>query len=540
VLSAVLVVALAGVASGGSWLWTSHRVKQADASLTAQRTAARIALVRADAATVATWLSTAVGQVARLSGQLSPWTGSGAQLSSAPQVLDRGLAGADELDHGVLVTDRAGVVVAADSADAILVGLVRSYGAPPPALGAVSLATDNLQHSTDVVIRVAVPGPAGGAVVIGRSMLASGGLGRAVARLVGAPGSTLAVLDPAGDDINVTGGAAPTLGLPPEPQYAAAMAGSGAGGPGLADLSGEGSTRLAVAYSPAGWGWTVVVSQPLGVWAQPADSPWRALAFPMGAILLVLVVLVLLLELDRPRLDRKIEVAKRSFLTIAGHELRTPLTTIRGFSQLLTSAGGRLPEAQRRELIDSIGQQAQVLEHLVERLLTGAQLEAGVAPSVARQPVGLNRHLERAVEHHQALSPIHQIELHAEEGLTVIGDADALDQVLGHVIENAVKYSPAGGPVEVRAWRRGRRVEVSVSDQGVGLPAGRWRNSRRIFEMLAQSESPEARVHDEGGVGMGLFISSQLLARMGGAIRAVPNRPVGAEFRIRLAAAPTR
>jgi len=530
-------VVLAGAAAAGSWLWISHRVRQADSALTTQRTSARAALVKADAATVSTWLSTTVGQMAGLAAQLAPWTGSGSELGSAPAVLDRGLAGADDLDHGAFVTNPAGVVLAADSNDADLVGLVRNYGPPPPGLGPVTVATDNLQHRTDVVIRIAIPGPGGGTLV-GRSALPLGSLGRALARLVSAPGSTLAVLDPVGDVISPT--ALPTLGVPPEPQYVAAMARAGTGGSGLADLSGEGGTRLSVAYSPAGWGWTVVVSQPLSTWTQPADSPWRAMTFPAAAVLLVLVLLILWLELDRVRLARQVEVAKRSFLTIAGHELRTPLTTIRGFSQLLTSAGGRLPEAQRRELIDSIGQQAQVLEHLVERLLTGAQLEAGVTPSVARQPVGLNRPLERAVEHHQALSPIHQIELHAEEGLTVLGDADALDQVLGHIIENAVKYSPAGGPVEVEARRRGRRVEVTVRDQGVGLPAGRWRNSRRIFEMLAQSESPEARVHDEGGVGMGLFISSQLLARMGGSIRAVPGRPVGAEFRIRLTAAPTR
>lgn len=530
------MVVLAGAAGAGSWLWISQRVRQADAALTAQRSAARVALVRADAAAVSTWLSTTVGQMAGLAAQLAPWTGSGSQLGSAPAVLDRGLAGADDLDHGVFVTSPAGVVVAADSNDADLVGLVRTYGAPPPGLGSVTVAADNLQHSTDVVVRLAIPGPGGGTLV-GRSALPSGSLGRTLARLVGAPGANLALLDPAGDVVSPT--VLPTLGVPPEPQYTAAMARAAAGGSGLADLSGEGGARLAVAYSSAGWGWTMAVSQPLSTWTQPADSPWRATVFPASAILLLLVLVILLSELDRVRLARKVEVAKRSFLTIAGHELRTPLTTIRGFSQLLTSAGGRLPEAQRRELIDSIGQQAQLLEHLVERLLTGAQLEAGVAPSVGRQPVGINRHLERVIEHHQALSPIHHIQLHAEEGLTVLGDPDALDQVLGHVIENAVKYSPAGGPVEVEARRRGRRVEVIIRDQGVGLPAGRWRNSRRIFEMLTQSESPEARVHDEGGVGMGLFISSQLLARMGGSIRAVPNHPVGAEFRIRLKVAPT-
>jgi signal transduction histidine kinase len=103
------------------------------------------------------------------------------------------------------------------------------------------------------------------------------------------------------------------------------------------------------------------------------------------------------------------------------------------------------------------------------------------------------------------------------------------------VLENAIKYSPAGGLIEVTAGRRGRRVEVVVTDPGVGPPAS-WGRQRRIFQVLSQSEKPQGRVHDEGGVGMGLFITSQLLTRMGGSIRAVPHRPNGAEFHLRFVA----
>ena len=481
-----------------------------------------------------------MAEASGLARSLSPWTGSPSQLSGATAALDAGLAGTGQLDHGALVLSASGRVLAADSADLDLLDLTRTRpDTPVTALGAVQVENDELQHTTDAEFLVALGGGTG-ALLEGRSLLSgssgstgSTGLQALLSSLATPEGATLAVLDPAGDDLSGPAGA--VAGQTRQLQFTTPQQRARTGQTGFAQVDGEGGTVLAASYSPAGWGWTVVLTQPWAGWSSTSGQAWHSGAPLVGLLVAVLALVVVLLGLVLVRTAGDVAAAKRSFLTIAGHELRTPLTTIRGFSQLLTSAGGRLPAAQRNELIDSIGQQSQVLEHLVERLLAGARLETGAAPAVARQPVDLNRRLERAVEYHRGLSPIHELTLEAELGLEVLGDADAIGQVLGHVLENAIKYSPAGGTIEVKARRDGRRVEVVVTDEGVGLPAS-WGRHKRNFEVLSQSEKPEARVHDEGGVGMGLFISSQLLLRMGGSIRAVPHRPNGAEFHITWAA----
>ena len=511
----------------------SHYLHNVDSSSTAERTAARISVTEADAAALKSWLASGLAEAEGVAGRLEPWTGSASQQASATPVIDSARSGAARFDHGVLVLSSSGQVQAADSADTDL----RLLDRPPPegaigSLGAVRVSADGLQHTTDLLFLVPLSGGTG-AVLEGRLQLSGatglGGLGGLIGTLSVPRGSTLAVLDVAGEEVGGPGGT--VVGLGREPQYSTPVQRASAGLSGLAQVAGEGGTPLAASYSPAGWGWTVAITQPWTTWSAASGRAWHAGAPRLAVILAALAIVVLILGLYLVRTEDGVEEAKRSFLTIVGHELRTPLTTIRGFSQLLTSAGGRLPAAQRNELIDSIGQQSQVLEHLVERLLAGARLEAGVAPALAQDPVDLNRRLTRAVERAGGLSPLHELTLTADPDLRVLGDPDAVDQVLGHVLENAIKYSPAGGPIEVTARARGKRVEVVVSDEGVGLPAS-WGRERRIFEVLSQSEKPEARVHDEGGVGMGLFISSQLLARMGGSIRAVPHRPNGAEFHI--------
>jgi two-component system cell cycle sensor histidine kinase PleC len=100
--------------------------------------------------------------------------------------------------------------------------------------------------------------------------------------------------------------------------------------------------------------------------------------------------------------------------------------------------------------------------------------------------------------------------------IAVVGDRQALGQALDQIVDNAVKYSPAGGDVAMRARLRGRRVELTVEDEGVGLPS----DHSRIFEPLTQGEEVDGRVHDEGGVGVGLYIARAMVEAMGGTVRA--------------------
>jgi signal transduction histidine kinase len=231
-----------------------------------------------------------------------------------------------------------------------------------------------------------------------------------------------------------------------------------------------------------------------------------------------------------------VEAAKQSFLAIAGHELRTPLTVIKGFTDMLVRRWADVPDETRHGVVETIGHQVRNLEHLVERLLLGAQLEAGVTPSMAHEAVDMGAALESAAAHHRAVAPLHELAVEAEGAGDVWADRKALDRILDNLVENAVKYSPNGGRVLLSGRRAGGRVELAVEDEGIGLPS----DLDVIFEKFVQREEVGTRTHDEGGVGLGLYIVRTLVERMGGSVRA-ERRPLGgARFVVMLRPPPSR
>ncbi|HEX9529502.1 MAG TPA: HAMP domain-containing sensor histidine kinase, partial [Acidimicrobiales bacterium] len=273
--------------------------------------------------------------------------------------------------------------------------------------------------------------------------------------------------------------------------------------------------------------------QPAGAWNARAGHVAATVAPPVVVAWALALILAVLAEVRHDRQAHQVERATSAFLAVAGHELRTPLTSIRGFSQTLAQRWDSLPAGRRQEMVQAIARQSRLLEHLIERLLTAARLEAGTSSTLLLGPVDLTAVLQDVVEAHQPLAPLHEIRVEMAPGLTVHGDGGALGQVLGHLVENAVKYSPGGGLVTVSATRLRRRVEVAVEDDGVGLPS----DFPRLFDRFAQAEPVDTRTYDEGGMGLGLFIARTLVEQMGGVIRAEPRQPRGARFVVRLVAA---
>jgi signal transduction histidine kinase len=213
-------------------------------------------------------------------------------------------------------------------------------------------------------------------------------------------------------------------------------------------------------------------------------------------------------------------------LTVAGHELRTPLTQILGSAQLLSRRWSALDDRRRAQLIDAVGQQARTLERLVERLLHAGRLAAGQERGLNTRPADVGAIARDAAA--DVRSRVHTVNVSCDRPVMAQIDPAALRQVLGHLLDNAVKYSPDGGPIDVAvtpATALRRRVEISVTDQGVGLPA----DHSRIFERFVQGEDTDTRVHDEGGVGLGLAIVRDLVVGMGGSVRA-ERRARGARF----------
>jgi signal transduction histidine kinase len=255
----------------------------------------------------------------------------------------------------------------------------------------------------------------------------------------------------------------------------------------------------------------VVVGSDDGI-VESASALLRALllAILASAVLAVVVALWLSARVTRPILDlaQGAERVKSDFLSSVSHELRTPLTPIRGYTELLRR--GRVPARRAATYLDEIGEAAERLERIVTLLLDVAAMEAGrfrIDRTDQRPDELLNDAAARwAPETRQ------DIQVKVARGLgRVHGDPDVLKRTLDELIDNAIKFSPDGGVIELRARRTGGGVEIAVTDEGIGMSE---EQSRELTAAFAQLESGDRRRF--GGLGLGLaYVSGVLLAHAG-------------------------
>lgn len=217
--------------------------------------------------------------------------------------------------------------------------------------------------------------------------------------------------------------------------------------------------------------------------------------------------------------------ARDEFLSIAAHELRTPLTTLRGRIQLLQRRlTGTIP-AQDLESISIMRRQMDRLTRMVNDLLDLSRLSAGrLLPQPERVDlVTLGR--VATEEFATAQHPIHFMPTETE--LIGYWDPWQLDQVLANLLSNAIRYSPPGSPITVRASRDGDVAQLDVIDRGSGIPAAEL---DRIFERFYRGKQ-----QDRAGFGLGLSICRQIIADHGGSLVGFSAGPgTGATFTIRL------
>lgn len=284
-------------------------------------------------------------------------------------------------------------------------------------------------------------------------------------------------------------------------------------------------------------GWDVVLEQDAAVFdLAPQERPSAIVAGVLTLVFGIVLALVALFDWRRQRAHRRGEEAKNAFFSVVGHELRTPLTSLKGFLETLDARWDDVNDDRRKALVERMLPQARRLDRLVDRLMTGASIQAGTHTHPQVGPVDLVPLLEGVPSEFEAEAPLHRFVVKVQRDLPeVTGDPRALTQVLVHLVDNAVKYSPEGGRVLVGARTTRRGVEIVVDDEGVGLPS----DATRIFEPLSQGEDVTKRVHDEGGTGLGLYIVRTLVAEMGGSVRA-ERKAKGARFVVRLKAARTR
>jgi two-component system CheB/CheR fusion protein len=232
--------------------------------------------------------------------------------------------------------------------------------------------------------------------------------------------------------------------------------------------------------------------------------------------------------------ERSLHRLQEEFVALASHELRTPLTPLQGTLQLLLKELGNQPEQGRaRRYVERALNQTRQLTRMTDDLLDVTRLQNG--------RYTLNLHLLRldelaaqVVEIAQALTSGQQIHLEVNEApLAVIGDAERLQQVLMNLLTNAITYAPKSERIDVRLRRANNEAEMQVQDYGSGI---RQADLPHLFSRFYQAARPDRQ--SRRGLGLGLYISREIVLAHGGQISVASTEEVGTTFTIRLPLAP--
>ena len=206
---------------------------------------------------------------------------------------------------------------------------------------------------------------------------------------------------------------------------------------------------------------------------------------------------------------RELDKLKDDFIVVAAHELKTPVAILKGYAQALLRGAEDIP-VPRRKMLDSINRGADRIDRIVKDLLDISRLHLGHL-ELELERIDLPQLVEAVIDRMPLTSTKHRIRVVEAEPVVIYGDRDRLEQVLVNLLDNATKYSPKGGDIDVAVDGRGQEVVVSVRDQGVGIPADK---QRHIFERFYSAHT--GTPYDYGGMGVGLFISREIITRHGG------------------------
>jgi two-component system sensor histidine kinase KdpD len=206
----------------------------------------------------------------------------------------------------------------------------------------------------------------------------------------------------------------------------------------------------------------------------------------------------------------EMDAQRREFLAVVTHDLKAPLTSILGYVRLLLELGEAASVEQAQQFAEVIERQGRRMLDMIEQLVVASSLDEG-APVLSREPIDLGHVVGEQVNLLRGLLGSRHVEVKIPSGLpTVYGDRQAIEQIVANLMDNAVKYSPDGSPIEVHVHPTEDEMLVTVSDQGPGIPGDLLPH---VFERFRRGD-----VAASGSVGLGLFIVRSLTQGHGGRV----------------------
>jgi signal transduction histidine kinase len=223
---------------------------------------------------------------------------------------------------------------------------------------------------------------------------------------------------------------------------------------------------------------------------------------------------------------RAIDEARASLVTIVTHELRTPLAVVRAYLELLGGAARTADQPDAAQWEQAGLEQVDRLDRTVDSIL--ASLRAFPAQPPVMQPLDLGSVVDAVVSDLKPIFRRHELRTTFRDSpIRAVGSAELLQRLLEYLLENASKYAPRDGRIDIYGWRQDDRAYLAVTDDGPGIPV-EWRE--RIFEPFVRlDDSPR-------GAGIGLFAARRLARTMDGDLRAEAREPAGSQFVLELPA----
>lgn len=232
-------------------------------------------------------------------------------------------------------------------------------------------------------------------------------------------------------------------------------------------------------------------------------------------------------KIEDARVQERAEKLREALLNSISHDLQTPLASIIGSATALQSFGALYDEAARNELLATIREEGERLNHVIRNILDLSRIRAGdITPRLELvEPADIINAALRRAQRTLLKRPI-RVDMPADLPMLHL-DLFLMEQALVNLLENAIKYSPADSPVRLTARTRNAQVEIDVADEGIGLPAAEL---DRVFDRFYRVTRPDAQ---PAGTGLGLAIARAFVDANGGRIEALSGGPgTGTTFRV--------